>query len=204
VVGVDINGGLIDEARRAHRGIPGLAFDVADAYALPYRSVFDIVTAARVLQWLSRPEDALRGMVGAAKPGGRVVILDYNHEKIRWTPEPPAAMRTFFAAFLRWRADQGLDNATADHLAEMFARTGLVDVAATPQPEVTSRAEPDFAARLTIWADTAAFHGPRMVEDGVVTERERTAAEADYRTWISARAESQALYLVAVEGTRVV
>ena len=200
VVGVDLHPQLIAEARRWHDAVPGLTFAVGDAYELPFHEEFDIVTAARVLQWLIRPLDALQGMVRAARPGGRIVVLDYNHEKIVTAPDPPATARAFYARFLRWRTAAGLDNAIADHLAEMFTAVGLREVVATPQAEVSDRTDPDFQTRIGIWAETAAFHGPRMVEDGVITEPERAAAEADYRAWMSSRAESQSLYLVAVEG----
>jgi hypothetical protein len=55
-------------------------------------------------------------MVSATKPGDWIVVLDCNHEKIAWKPEPPRGMRTFYDAFLRWRADAGMDNAIADDL----------------------------------------------------------------------------------------
>jgi hypothetical protein len=35
VVGVDINAALIEEARRVHGAVPGLAFEVCDIYTLP-------------------------------------------------------------------------------------------------------------------------------------------------------------------------
>ncbi len=175
---------------------------MCDVYDLRYRDEFDIVTASRVLQWLARPLDALRMMVRATKPRGRVVILDYNHTRTSHTPQLAATMQAFHAVFLRWRAHAGLDNDIADHLADMFAAAGLRDVIEIPLVEVTRRGDPDFLNRAGIWADTAAFHGPRMVEDGVLTESERAAAEADHRAWVATRAQSQTLYLVAVEGVR--
>src|SRR5207245_1525814 len=90
--GVDVNAAMIEKARAAHGGVPGLSFEVADAGALPFDTAFDIVTAARVLQWLADPATAVRSMTAAAKRGGRVVVLDFNHEKAAWTPEPPASM----------------------------------------------------------------------------------------------------------------
>ncbi len=202
VIGADLSAHLIDEARRTHGSAPGLSFEICDVYDLPWCEEFDIVTAARVLQWLVRPLDALRMMARAAKPGGKVVVLDYNHEKTVWTPEPPSEMRAFYAAFLRWRADAGLDNAIADHLAEMFKAAGLIDVVESPQLEETRRGDPDFATRPAMWAQTAAFHGTRMVEDGVITEPERAAVEVEILEWTRAHAKSQTLYLVAVEGNR--
>src|SRR3989449_11530815 len=53
-VGVDVNASMIEKARAAHRGVPSLSFEVADFLALP-AGPFDIVTAARVLQWLAGP-----------------------------------------------------------------------------------------------------------------------------------------------------
>src|SRR5262249_56874446 len=80
------------------------------------RGEFDIIAAAGVLQWLADPEAALSGMMKGLRRGGRIVVLDYNHQKASWTPEPPASMRRFVEAFLRWRAAAGLDNAIADRL----------------------------------------------------------------------------------------
>lgn len=94
ILGIDTNACFIEEAHRIHSEVAGLAFEVCDVHHLPFHETFDIVTGARVLQWLSDPLDALRMMVGAMKPRGRIVVLDYNHEKIAWMPDPPGSMRT--------------------------------------------------------------------------------------------------------------
>jgi ubiquinone/menaquinone biosynthesis C-methylase UbiE len=202
VVGIDANARLIEEARRAHGDVPGLSFEVCDIYRLPYHDWFDVVTAARMLQWLANPLEALQKMAAAVKPGGVILILDYNHEKIRWRPPPPQSMHTFYSAFLRWRAESGMDNAIADHLTAMFTTVGLVGIMKTAQHEVTRRGDPDFEAQIGIWAEVAASRGQQMVADGMLTETQRAAAEADYRAWIHDSAESQILYLMAVEGVR--
>mgnify|MGYP001076156884 CR=1 FL=1 len=155
-----------------------------------------------MLQWLAKPEAALESMLRAAAPGGRVLVLDYNHEKIAWEPEPPATVRRFYDAFLAWRAEAGMENAIADHLAAMFAQAGLRDVTVTPQHEATTRGEPDFKRRISLWADVIAGRGRQMVEDGAITEAERAAAERDYITWARDHARSQRLYLLAVEGVK--
>ena len=90
----------------------------------------------------------------------------------------------------------------ADHLSEMFTQAGLVDIVQTPQHEVTTRADPDFATRIAIWAEVAAVRGPQMVESGIISKSQRATAEADYRAWIRDSAESQTMYLLAVEGVR--
>jgi ubiquinone/menaquinone biosynthesis C-methylase UbiE len=201
-VGIDVHTGLVEEARRLHSNVPGLSFETADVYNLPFHNQFDIVTAARVLQWLANPLAALQQLAAAVKPGGRVVILEYNHEKIAWQPPPPLSMQEFYSAFLRWRADAGMDNAIADHLAEMFARVGLIDMLVTPQHELTRRNDSDFVTRISIWAEVAASRGQQMAADGVISQALRAAAETDYRNWINESAASQTMYLLAVEGLR--
>jgi ubiquinone/menaquinone biosynthesis C-methylase UbiE len=201
-LGIDANPVLIDAARRVHGAVAGLAFEVHDVYTLPYRERFDVVTAARVLQWLAEPARALAAMMRAARPGGRVVALDYNHERLRLEPEPGAAARKFLAMFLRWRADAGMDNAIADHLEELLRRAGVVDVVVTPQHETVGRADADFIDRAGIWADVAATRGRHMVGDGFIDEDLRANAEAELRAWAHDAGESMTMYLLAADGER--
>jgi SAM-dependent methyltransferase len=202
VVGVDNNAAFIHRAHAVHRDMPRLWFLVADVYALPFQGNFDIVTASRVLQWLADPVRALRNMMDSAKLGGRIIVLDYNHNRIQWIPDPPMSMRTFYERFLGWRAEARLDNAIADNLSDLFRAAGLTDICVTPQHEITHRGDPQFAAKLRLWADVAASRGRQMVADGWITEAQRAAAEREYNDWIDGTAEIQDLYLLVVEGIR--
>jgi len=206
VVGVDVDPRLIEEANSRYGGDPRLLFHVGDIYHLgydpEYESAFDIVTCSRVLQWLANPVEALRSLVRAAAPGGRVLVLDYNHEKIAWEPDPPASVLKFYGAFLKWRAEAGMDNGIADRLAAMFAEAGLQDIAVTPQHEATARGDADFERRIGIWSAVIQGRGRQMVEDGAITESERAEAERDYAEWARDHARAQSLYLLAVEGTK--
>jgi ubiquinone/menaquinone biosynthesis C-methylase UbiE len=202
VVGADVHAGFIEQARSRQPAMPGLSFAVADVYALPWTAEFDLVNAARVLQWRREPAKALAAMIAAVRPGGRALVLDYCHDKIAWHPQPPASMKTFYAAFLAWRAEAGMDNAIADHLPAMFAAAGLEDVGISVQHETTRRGDADFATRAGIWADVAASRGHQMVADGACDEATRAAAEVDYRRWVDTAAERQTMYLLAVDGVR--
>ena len=202
VVGIDSNQALIDKARQSFGDIRGLEFEVGDIFNLPYKDEFDIVTSARVLQWLSNPLDALTVLKSATKTGGLILILDYNHEKIIWEPEPPLNMKSFYSAFLKWRSDAGMDNAIADHLPNLFEKVGINGIRITPQHESVKRTDDDFNSRISIWADVAASRGVQMVKDGFITESERSAAEKEYREWIEEVAISQTMYLLAVEGSK--
>jgi hypothetical protein len=111
-------------------------------------------------------------------------------------------MRSFYAAFLAWRAAAGLDNAIADRLAALVTEAGLREVVVTAQHEVAQRGDADFATRAGVWIHVAATRGRQMVADGAITERARAQAERDYRDWIDERARSHTQYLLAVDGVR--
>lgn len=202
VLGVDPGEKLIAEAQQHTAGLPQLAFQQADLFSFETTERFDIVTCARVLQWLNRPEEALVRMKNLVKPGGILAVLDYNHERIEWTPEPPAAMRAFYAAFLKWRQEAGFDNAIADHLRELFERNGLEEVTVEPQFEISRRENPGFAVASRIWAEVAEIRGPQLVKDGYIAEEDRLRAIEEYDQWITAPGESMQLYLLAVEGRK--
>ena len=201
-IGIDANRMLINEARMSSATVPNLSFEEGDIYRLDHPKRFDIVHAARVLQWLASPIDALRSMASATKAGGLVIVLDYNHEKIEWLPEPPPSMRCFYEAFLRWRAEAGMDNAIADHLEALMKQVGLEAVRTTAHHERTRRSDADFLQRASLWADVAATRGHQMVRDGAISEAQRASAEADYRAWIREQAEAVELYLLSVDARR--
>ncbi len=201
-IGIDINTTLIEEAKRSHTEVPNLSFTVSDVYRIPFLNAFDVVNAARTLQWLSRPADAVRMLVAATKPRGRVVVLDYNHEKIGWEPTPPDSVRAFYQAFLHWRAEVGMDNAIADHLYAMFDQVSLANITTTIQHETTQRGDVDFDLAIQLWGKVIATRGRQIVADGMLTEKQRASAEDEFFQWARETAVSQTLYLLAVEGTR--
>ena len=203
VVGIDNNPELIEKARQTYEGVQGLSFEIGDICNLPFNNEFDIVTSARVLQWLSNPQAALEQMVQSAKIDGQVLVLDYNHTKIVWEPAIPESMQYFYNAFLQWRSDAGMDNEIADHLPEMFKSSGLTRVKITEQNETTKRTDDDFQIHIAVWAGVASFKGTQMVNDGFIDETQRAIAEEEFKQWIADNAESQTMFLSAIEGTKV-
>jgi ubiquinone/menaquinone biosynthesis C-methylase UbiE len=199
VVGIDTSEHLIALAREQYTSVPNLRFEVADIHTYQPAEPFDVVTSARVLQWLSNPEAALRQMKTMLKVGGCLTILDYNHEKIQWAPAAPKSMQTFYAAFLKWRRDAGMNNAIADQLPAMFEKIGLENIA-TDQSELTTSDSLAFTEEAGIWAKVAEMRGKQMVEDHYVTEELRLQAIVDYKEWIATEAKSMKMYLRAVTG----
>ena len=221
VTGIDTSEHLIQIARENHSLFSNLHFEIADIlqYApgenknkfvqfvtenscLSEQEQFDIVSAARVLQWVANPKEILLRMVALLKPGGYVSILDYNHEKIQWSPAVPETMDKFYQAFLQWRKDAGMDSQVADHLANMFEKVGLKNITVSNHSEQTNSTDTDFAKHINIWAIVAATRGKQMVSDGYITEAERAAAEEDYQNWAATTAQSMNMYLLAVTGQK--
>src|SRR5207302_311995 len=110
-----------------------------------FNNRFDIVTAARTIQWISEPQRAIVHMKKAAKPGGRVIVLDYNLDETHWEPDPPVDFQQFYRAFLDWRNVNNRDNRTASHLTEFFHSAGLVDIAITRVMSLFDAAIPIFS-----------------------------------------------------------
>ena len=71
VCGIDISADLIARASVASAGHRNLRFEVADIHEERWEAAFDIVTSARVLQWLAGPARAIAAMVRAARRAER-------------------------------------------------------------------------------------------------------------------------------------
>lgn len=201
VTGIDPSDHLIEQARRHFSHLDNTSFEIADINTYQPGRKFNVITSARVLQWVNNPEQLIAKMSQLLEPGGRLTILDYNHEKISWEPEIPQSMQQFYKAFLQWRADAGMDNRIADNLAAIFRQQGLNNITVTDHSETTLRDSPEFEADLDIWAKVAETRGMQLLQDNYITDAARLAAIADYREWVRTAAGSMTLYLKAVTGS---
>ncbi|MEJ1239982.1 class I SAM-dependent methyltransferase [Chryseolinea sp. T2] len=202
VLGIDPSEHLISQAKLAYQHLANLSFAVEDINKYSASELFDVVTSARVLQWLTGPTDVVSRMTSLVKHGGCLTILDYNHEKVEFNPEVPPSMQEVYAAFLKWRADAGMDNAIADHLDEIFKGAGLVNVTSSDYSEISIRGHKNFSDDIALWSIVAQVRGPQLVSDGYVTEVTRQAAINDYKQWMESDAQYMKLYLRAITGYR--
>ncbi|MBL8233651.1 MAG: methyltransferase domain-containing protein [Bryobacterales bacterium] len=200
VVGMDRNQGLIEIARSTHAAVSHLTFEVGDATELPFENRFDIVTAARTLQWVADVETALAAMKRASKPGGHVVVLDYNHARNQWSPDPPSEFTGFYRAFLAWRASNQWDNEIADHLPRLFEAAGLVDVHSHVQDETTTREDADFVERTALWTEVIDNLSTVLVDAGACTPAQLAEARSRYEEWRLSSLSVQLLSMRTVTG----
>jgi SAM-dependent methyltransferase len=180
VVGLDRDRALLARATEQWASVANLSFEVGDATSLDYDARFDVVTAARTLQWIADLPAAIRRMERAAKPGGLLVVLDFDHTQHAWEPLPPPAFTTFFDAFLSWRTASGWDNAIATRLPALLAAAGLEDVRSENHDETTRRGEPDFLAKTALWAEVIESLGPTLERAGACDAAGLDAARRDY------------------------
>jgi len=199
-VGIDVSDQLIDHARHNFEGIKNLHFEVADINNYSYDNKFDVITSARVLQWVANPREILLKMKALLKPGGCISILDYNHEKIEFTPDVPTIVKKFYSAFLTWRKDAGMDNAIADHLKDTFEEIGMRNITVDDQSEISQSGNNTFIEEISIWKKVAETRGKQLVADGYLTEIDRLSAIGGYQSWMDKDARSMKLYLTAVTG----
>lgn len=204
VVGVDRDEALLGEAQEKYGALANLRFVAADILTLTLdadQPPFDIVNAARTLQWTSAPAQAIARMRDAAKPGGgRIVVLDYNHDENSWEPKPPAEFARFYEAFLAWRSANGWSNRMASAVPALFLAAGIPHIQVHGADEVTERADPQFHEAAEIWTQVIEKLGPQLVTAGFLSPAERDQAESVYREWVQTSLERQVLQLRTVEG----
>jgi SAM-dependent methyltransferase len=200
VVGLDRDESLLLLARQNH-ALPNLRFVHGDILNFPLDRTFDIVTAARVLQWISSPDLAISRMMQAARQGGKIVVLDYNHDNNAWDPEPPGEFVRFYKAFLQWRSANGWNNRMADCLPGLFQSQNVQTILVHIEDQVARRGDPDFFAAAAIWIHVIETIGAQLVAAGFLAEQERIDAESVYREWVDSHLQVQTLQMRAVEGT---
>lgn len=118
VVGTDVSAGMLALARSKLGRFPNVRFVEAPAEALPFETgSFDIVVSASAFHYFDNPEAALAEMARVLRPGGRLVLLDWDRG--RWWMAlldaalrvfDPAHHRTYSAVEINWMLEAaGLD-----------------------------------------------------------------------------------------------
>ena len=198
VTGIDNTEHFISSGKETYRDVSNLTLLHADLFEFESDDKFDLIVAARVLQWLKNPKDALIKMKTLLKPGGQVSILDYNHTALEWQPQPPESMQQFYQAFLKWRADAGMNNRIADDLADYFAQCGFCSIEVYSSDEVYTKGKENFLPKIGIWSKVAELK--QIVDEGYFDEETRLRVIAEYNEWCETDAERMTMKLNEVRG----
>jgi SAM-dependent methyltransferase len=132
VVGVEIDPAQLQRAVELARAAGDAAlvdFRVGNAAALPLSETetgsFDLVHARFVLEHVPDPLTVVRQMVRAARPGGRIVLQDDDHELLRLWPELPGFDRiwhSYMTAFERNHNDPRIGRRLVQLLSQAGAQ----------------------------------------------------------------------------------
>ena len=129
VVGVDQAARLLEiaEQRRAAAGLENVGFLHGDARTFTVSEPFDAVVARLLLFHLPDRQEVLRRQLDALRPGGKMVLVEFDIGALRAEPDAPlvvSAKRWMEAAF---RA-AGADPRVGARAGELLRRAGFADV----------------------------------------------------------------------------
>jgi ubiquinone/menaquinone biosynthesis C-methylase UbiE len=121
---------MIAEARRrAGADAEHIDYAVMDAQHLDFPDgVFDVCRSERVLRYVDQPAQALREMVRVVRPGGRIVVFDFDSDAtVIDAPDLALARR------VREILDASVPHSwIGRQLPRLFREAGLVEVTVTP------------------------------------------------------------------------
>jgi ubiquinone/menaquinone biosynthesis C-methylase UbiE len=200
VIGIDNTERFITSGKEYYGDTSNMELLCTDLFSYEPVEKFDLIVSARTMQWLVNVDQALLKLKSMLKPGGTLSVLDYNHTKIEWQPEPPASMRKFYDAFLKWREEAGMNNEVADDLPKLFEEAGFTDIEVFNSDEHYRRGEENFPFRASIWSKVAELK--QIVDEGYISEEDRLKAISDYNAWVDKDALSMTVKLNEVRGKK--
>jgi SAM-dependent methyltransferase len=188
VVGIDASAPMIEEARRNFAGRAGVRFEVADARTFASTAElsgeigrFDAVFSNAVLHWVRPPQDAVRNIRRALRPGGRFVAefgglgncarviaaLRSTSAEFAGVDRLPAWYYPSVAEYSTLLESAGLETVTAllfERPTKLEGPTGLRDWARMFAADAVA-AVPE-AEREPFFAQVEAIAGPDLFREG--------------------------------------
>jgi len=173
-------------ARRNAAGIERLEVRAGDACAPPLaageRGAFDLVHARFLLEHLDRPLDAVRAMVGAARPGGRIVLMDDDHSLMRFHPDLPE-LDALWELYWRQYERIGNDPLVGRRLVTLLVEAGARPVATDLLHYGACRDEAAFDGVVTNLIGVIESAREALLASGATTAAAIDATLATTRSW---------------------
>ena len=174
----------IEAANAANTSPEQVTFAVGDVYALDAAdATYDVVHAHQVLQHLSEPVAALRGMRRVTRPGGIVAARDGDYDSFAWAPDTPLMVRWNELYHQITARNRGEANA-GRYLLGWAQQAGFTDVVASSS--TWTFADPGSRAWWGgLWADRVqqSSFAEQAVEYGLADRAELSAIATAWRTW---------------------
>ena len=125
-------------------GRPGLELRRHDILSGPVEPRdFDLVTARAVLHHLPDPGAAIANMLASLRPGGAVLLIEPDFLPVGVAE--PREVRAFWAGWLAWARDRGIDYGVGRSLAPRLAALGMEEIGGSAETAIYNGGSP--------WAD---------------------------------------------------
>ena len=186
VVGIDASAEVVSLARSdlSEAGATGVAVQVADVFAMPFRDdTFDVVHAHQVLQHVADPVGALVEMRRVCRPGGIVAVRDSDYPAFAFAPDDGEMERSLAAYGELTRFNQAHWDA-GRHLLGWAHRAGFDEVEASAS--VWCFATDDERSWWgNLWADRFLHSSmsDQLVEHGIADRAECGSFADGWRRW---------------------
>ena len=168
VVGLDLDGDILELARldAKDQGLDHVEFRCGDARTLDGAAAYDVVHCRFVLSHLPHPEELVASMANLLAPGGLLVLVDVDFNRVFWYPESPA-LRQASDIYVKTVRRRGGDACLGPRLPALLRDAGLNDVRArVAQPLSYDRALPEmYAWTLEMMADAIVGEGVAARDD---------------------------------------
>jgi len=208
VVGIERSPQQIETARRLARQAgeeslietrQGDAFD--PPLAANEWGTFDVVHARFLLEHVRDPLGIVKVMVRAARPGGRIVVEDDNHDTLRLWPEPPG-WRALWQAYMDRFRSLGCDPLVGTRLAALLHEAGAIPARTALIPYTSCQGGPLFEGITRNLVEVVAGTRGGILEEGLLAATDFDEAIAALEAW-SRRPDAAAWYYIAwAEGRR--
>lgn len=151
IVAIEKDPRQLARARAVCAGRANVDLREGDAYDPPLTEAelgsFDIVHARFLLEHLRDPARAVAAMVRAARPGGRIMLVDDDHAVMRLWPEPPH-FEELWSDYIRRYDALGMDPFVGRRLVALLHEAGATQTTTTELFYGASSNEPSFASFL--------------------------------------------------------
>jgi len=162
---------------------------------------FDVAHTRFLLEHLPRPLDAVRVMVRAVRPGGRVVLQDEDHDILRLWPEP-AGFYPLWRAYIRTYERNGNDPFIGRRLAALLEEAGAPPSRSDWIYFGGCAGEPHFSALVENMVRILEGAGEAIVGLGGLQRDEYAAALDALRPWAALPGAGLWYAIACVQGIR--
>ncbi len=177
-----------------------------EAEHLPLRKdewgTFDVAHARFILEHVRDPLAVVKQMAAAVRPGGRLLLIDDDHEVVRFWPSPPHALQHAWESYWRSYARLGCDPLVGRRLPALLHEAGAPATRVTTVFFGACAGSATFKPVVDNLRAVLEGSAPGLAEAGVLAPAEMDAALLALEAWRAHPGASLWYSLPFAEGRR--